>query len=341
MKIGEIRDNARKRMNGACRVCRHCAGIACAGELPGMGGIRSGRSFQANIEALEKIFLKMRVIHDVRQPGTECEILGLKLAMPALIAPMAGASFNMGSDMSESRFAQIVVQGAEAAGIAACTGDGTKEVFEAGLTAIRENQGRGIAIIKPWAGETVFKRLDQAASAGCAIAGMDIDTCAFTALVRSKRPVCPKSRQELRDIVNHAHSLGLKFVLKGVMSVEDALDAQDCLCDGLVVSNHGGRALEALPGTATVLRAIAENVRHIPVLADGGIRSGADILKMLALGAKAVLIGRPAIIGAMGGEEEGVKTVCTRFIRQLEESMTLTGCEAVDKAGPHLLLCKC
>ena len=67
------------------------------------------------------------------------------------------------------------------------------------------------------------------------------------------------------------------------------------------------------------------------------MRAGADVLKMLALGAAAVLIGRPAIIAAMGGEEEGVRMLLTRMQRQLEESMLLTGCASVREAGPHLL----
>ena len=73
------------------------------------------------------------------------------------------------------------------------------------------------------------------------------------------------------------------------------------------------------------------------MLVDGGVRAGADVLKMLALGAAAVLIGRPAIIAAMGGEEEGVRMLLTRMQRQLEESMLLTGCASVREAGPHLL----
>lgn len=128
-----------------------------------------------------------------------------------------------------------------------------------------------------------------------------------------------------------------QFLLKGVLSVEDALAAEECGCDAIVVSNHGGRAFEAVPGTAAALPAIAQSVRRMTVLVDGGVRAGADVLKMLALGAAAVLIGRPAIIAAMGGEEEGVRMLLTRMQRQLEESMLLTGCASVREAGPHLL----
>lgn len=337
MDMKTLRRQARERMNGACRVCPQCDGKACAGELPGMGGIRTGASFRANVSALEKICLKMRLIHEVRAPETACEVLGLSLSMPVLIAPLAGTTFNMGNGLPEERFAQVVTEGARSAGTISCTGDGTSEVFGSGLNAVQAAEGWGIPVIKPWAGEAFFERLERAAQAGCRVVGMDIDTAAITALAKSKRPVSPKSRAELSAIVEKAHALGLKFLLKGVLSVEDALAAEECGCDAIVVSNHGGRAFEAVPGTAAALPAIAQSVRRMTVLVDGGVRVGADVLKMLALGAAAVLIGRPAIIAAMGGEEEGVRMLLTRMQRQLEESMLLTGCASVREAGPHLL----
>lgn len=337
MDMKTVRRQARERMNGACRVCPRCDGKACSGELPGMGGIRSGASFRANIRALEKVHLKLRLIHDLREPETACEILGLPLKMPVLIAPLAGTAFNMGNGLSEARFAQAVTAGARAAGTVSCTGDGTSEVFDNGLNAVQGLDGWGIPVIKPWAGEAFFERLERVARAGCRVVGMDLDTAAITALARSKRPVSPKSREELAEIVQKSHALGLKFMLKGVLSVEDALAAEACGCDALVVSNHGGRVLEALPSTADALPDIARSVRRMAVLVDGGVRSGADVLKMLALGARAVLIGRPAIIAAMGAEEEGVRLFLTRLQRQLMESMLLTGCASLRQAGPHLL----
>lgn len=335
MKI--LRHKARERMNGACRVCRVCNGVACAGELPGMGGIRSGRSFMANREALDRLYLKMRVIHDMRQPVTACTLLGLQLEMPVMIAPLAGAAFNMGNGMDEKRFAEVIVGGARKSGIIACSGDGTREVFEYGLEAIKENGGWGIPVVKPWLEDMFFERVAAAANCGATVIGMDIDACAITALAKSKRPVSPKNSEELKIIVSRVHDCGLKFMLKGVLSVDDALAAQDCGCDAIVVSNHGGRALEALPGTAQALEAIADKVRGMSIFADGGIRSGADILKMLALGANGILIGRPAIIAAMGGEEEGVEFFFSRLRRQLVESMILTGCPDVDTADKSLL----
>jgi 4-hydroxymandelate oxidase len=105
-----------------------------------------------------------------------------------------------------------------------------------------------------------------------------------------------------------------------------------------VVSNHGGRVLDATPGTAEVLPEIAAAVGPgLLVLADGGVRSGGDVLKMLALGADAVLVGRPVAIGAFGGGAEGVRLVLDQLRAELEVAMILTGCGVVEQAGPRLL----
>ena len=341
MDMKTVRRQARERMGAACRVCPQCDGRACAGELPGMGGIRSGASFRANITALEQHRLKMRVIHDI--PGVEhidmaCAVLGHELAMPVLIAPLAGAKFNMGGALSEERFAAVITTGAKQAGIIACTGDGTDEGFHSGLAAVGAVGGWGIPVIKPWLGERFFERVEQAARTGCKAVGMDIDTAAFSSLGKGKNPVGPRSREDLGAVVERIHGMGLKFLLKGVLSVEDAQAAAACGCDAIVVSNHGGRALEALPGTAEVLPMVAREARQMEVLVDGGVRSGADVVKMLALGAKAVLVGRPAVIAAMGGEEEGMAVWLRQLRRQVTEALLLTGCADVRDAGPHMLV---
>ena len=91
----EVWNRAREKMAGFCRVCRICDGRACAGEVPGMGGLGSGSSFQNNIAALKNHTLKMRVIHSVTDPETSVEIMGLHLKMPVLAAPIGGTSYNM------------------------------------------------------------------------------------------------------------------------------------------------------------------------------------------------------------------------------------------------------
>ncbi|MBB5984162.1 L-lactate dehydrogenase [Sphingobium lignivorans] len=128
------------------------------------------------------------------------------------------------------------------------------------------------------------------------------------------------------------------LVLKGIMDPEDARRAADIGADGLVVSNHGGRQLDATTGTAEALPAIAAAVgERLTVLADGGVRNGLDILRMLALGAKGVMIGRPWAFALAAGGEEAVSRMLAQMATELRAGLALTGCGRARDAGPHLL----
>ena len=97
----EIYENAKDLMKGYCRVCKDCNGNACAGEVPGMGGLGTASSFKANINALKNINFNMRLIHDVVEPDLSVCVLGKELSIPVLAAPIGGVSFNMGGGISE------------------------------------------------------------------------------------------------------------------------------------------------------------------------------------------------------------------------------------------------
>jgi len=129
-----------------------------------------------------------------------------------------------------------------------------------------------------------------------------------------------------------------KLVIKGVLDVEDARRAADMGADGIVVSNHGGRQLDGAPATINVLPRIAEAVgERIEVLMDGGVRSGQDVLKALALGAKGCLIGRAFLygLGAMG--EAGVAKTLSLIAEELKVSMSLTGVRAIEDITRDIL----
>ena len=133
----------------------------------------------------------------------------------------------------------------------------------------------------------------------------------------------------------------LPFILKGIMTPEDALLAMDAGADAIVVSNHGGRVLDDMPGTARVLGKIADTIKgKFPVLVDGGIRSGMDIFKMLALGANAVLVGRPIAISAVGGDSAGVKYLINQYTSELKNTMNITGAASLSKIEYSMLLKK-
>ncbi len=130
----------------------------------------------------------------------------------------------------------------------------------------------------------------------------------------------------------------LPVLLKGIVTAEDAKRAVDAGVAGIVVSNHGGRTLDTLPPTIRVLPEIADTVGgRLPVLLDGGIRRGSDVFKALALGANAVLIGRPYIYGLAAAGALGVSHVIHILRAELELTMALTGCRELSDIGPSLV----
>jgi 4-hydroxymandelate oxidase len=131
---------------------------------------------------------------------------------------------------------------------------------------------------------------------------------------------------------------GLSLLLKGVLTAEDAELAVDAGVDGIVVSNHGGRQLDSSPAGLSALPEVADAVAgRVPVLVDGGIRRGTDVVKALALGAHAVLAGRPCIWGLAVDGEAGVTDVLGILRAEFENAMALCGCRTVDEITSALV----
>lgn len=328
MDYKEVLKNARQNLNGSCRVCPVCNGKACSGEVPGMGGKGTGDAFLGNIEALNSYKLNMRVIHDAKDPDTSIELFGKKMDVPVFAAPVSGTTLNMGGKFTEEEYISWVIGGSLDAGIYPMVGDTAVDSFLiTNLEQLKKFNGEGIAFIKPWENSNVINKIELVEEAGAFAVGMDIDAAGLITLALHGKPVGPKSVEEIKEI---ADSTKLPFILKGIMTADEAELAVKAGVDAIVVSNHGGRVLDQTPGVADVLPEIAQAVKgKVTILADGGVRNGVDVLKMLALGADAVLIGRPFVTASFGGQREGVKVYMDNLKSELKSAMVLTGCKTV------------
>ncbi len=333
-----IRNNARKKFYVACKACVVCDGVECSGKVPGIGGIGTGGSFHENLRALAKYKLNLRTIHSVKNPDLSIELFGKKLALPILAAPITGMETNLAGGMDEKEYADAVLDGCLDSGTLGMVGDGANpKKYLIGLDSIKRKGGLGVPIFKPREFNLdIIKRFQAAEDAGAIAVGIDIDAASFKTMALKGQNVSPKSIDELQELKRH---LKVPFILKGIMNPETALMAIEAGADAIVVSNHGGRVMDYMPGTADVLPEIANAVAgRIKVLVDGGIREGVDVLKMLALGADAVMIGRPICIAAFGAGMEGVSFYLKEKSSELRKAMILTGCPSIEKIDPSIIV---
>lgn len=329
MTYKDVLTNAKKNMAPNCRVCKECDGMACRGEIPGTGGKGSGSSFIRNFKALANVKINMDLIYKDKGRDTSAEFFGHKFAAPVFAAPISGLSSNYNGFLNEKSYAEMLVSGCLKAGCAAFTGDGAPDNFLTdSLLAVKASGGMAVPTVKPWDADTLRKKLDLVKSSGAMAVAMDIDSAGLPLLAAAGKPVCAKDVDELAQIASYASR---PFIIKGIMTPFAAVNAAKTGAYAIVVSNHGGRVTDHTPATIEVLPEIKKAVGNkIKIFIDGGIRTGVDVFKALALGADAVLIGRPYVIAACGGGAEGVKIYTEKIISELNDTMKMTGCANIN-----------
>lgn len=326
MEYKDVLEKARDHMGGKCKVCVACNGVACKGILPGPAGKGTARAFQRNFSYLvEHVFIHMDVVCEDTEKDISIRLFGKDFSAPIFCAPIGLVGFNYTTAMNDRSYTEAVVQGARNAGIAAFGGGGLEEThFATPLAVIGENDGWGIPTLKPWAMDIVKERIPQMEASRCFAFAMDIDSAGLPHAGASTNRMVLKTAEDLQTI---ARSSRVPFVVKGIMTPESAKKVADAGVYGIVVSNHGGRVLEDALSTAEVLPAIRDAVGdQVKIFVDGGVRTGGDVFKMLALGADAVLIGRPYAIAAYGGGAEGVRLYTEKLMKELKDVMVMTGC---------------
>ena len=347
MKEKEILKVSRKHFNHeACWVCKVCDAEHCASSVPGMGGTGRMNTFKDNIRALHEIKIAAKYLEEdknrsVAKPNVSINLFGLQSAAPVLSAPITGSITNMAGSTTEWDYAIETGSALKQLGLIPTFGDGaTVDKYLVGLHAIKQLE-TGLPVFKPRADEDeMIRRIVAAKEFGAKAWGIDIDGVSFKTMTMRSQQTERKSVSGIRRL---ADAVDIPFFLKGVMSIEDAKKACDSGAAAIIVSNHGGRVLDDVPGTARVLGEIAEFVKkqypHVRILADGGIRSGYDIFKMLALGAEAVLVGRPITIAMMAQKRFSVAALLTQYIDDLKRIMSVLAIESIDKIRKeHILI---
>ena len=327
------------------------------------GGAADELTLRANLSAWQRLPLWPRVLRPLAGGHTRTTLAGHALAHPILLAPVALQQLAH----PEGELASALAAAAQGAGYVLSTQSSTP--LEAVAQAVRGDPGRGPLWFQLyWQADRGFNRalVQRAEAAGYEAIVLTADAPVQGVRDRERRagltPPPGVRAVHLRDAPAAPPAAGtycaglpahaptwddvawlrgctrLPVWLKGVLHPQDARQALALGVAGLIVSNHGGRTLDTAPATANALPLVREAVQDaLPLIVDGGIRRGTDVLKAIALGARAVLVGRPALHALAAGGALGVAQMLRLLRDELEMAMALTGCRTLADAGPALL----
>ena len=328
MNYAEVLANARECIGKYCKACPVCNGVACKNQIPGPGAKGVGDTAIRNYNKWADIRVNMDTLCEGGTPDTTLELFGKQFKYPFFAGPVGAVNLHYSETYTDMTYNDVLVRACAENGIAAFTGDGTNpKVMEGATAAIAANGGFGIPTVKPWDNATVAKKMSMARESGCFALAMDIDAAGLPFLQNLTPPAGSKTVEQLQEIAREA---GVPFILKGIMTAKGAEKAVQAGVAGIVVSNHGGRVLDDCPATEEVLPEIVEAVAgRAKVFVDGGIRTGGDVFKALALGADAVLVARPYVTAVYGGGAEGVACLTEKLGAELADTMRLCGAAAL------------
>ena len=340
MTYQEMMENAKLSMGLYCKACPVCDGRACKNQIPGPGAKGVGDTAIRNYKKWQEIRVNMDTLCEDGTPDTGVELFGKTFKYPFFAGPVGAVNLHYSDTYTDMTYNDVLVRACAEHGIAAFTGDGTNpDVMTMATRAIGAAGGCGVPTIKPWNIDTVKAKMEQAKASGCFAVAMDVDAAGLPFLKNLTPPAGSKSVAELAEIVKLAER---PFIVKGVMTVKGALKAKEAGAAAIVVSNHGGRVLDQCPATAEVLPEIAEALKGsgVKILVDGGIRSGVDVFKALALGADAALICRPFVTAVYGGGEEGVKCYIVKLAGELADTMQMCGAHSISEITADMVRAK-
>ena len=324
MTYQEIHNAANGQLGPYCKNCPVCNGRACGNSMPGPGCKYPGSVAARNYDKWQEICVNMDTLNPNAEPDIGFDFGGRHFTAPIFAAPLGAIDLHYGPKYKDPEYNTILIKAAFDYGVAALTGDGVNpEIMKSAVRDMAEIGGVGIPTIKPWNKEFVFEKLDIIKENKIFPAAMDVDGAGLPFLKAMNPNAGSKSVAEMREIIEYA---GRPFIVKGIMTAAGAKKAVEAGAAGIVVSNHGGRVQGGTPATAEVLPEIAEAVKgQTTIFVDGGIRSGVDVFRAIALGADAVLIGRPILNMIYGSAEEGFKVYMDKIVGELKSTMQMCG----------------
>ncbi len=336
MTYQEVLAQARTCSGPHCKACPVCNGLACKNTVPGPGAKGIGTGAIRNYQKWQELCVNMDTICENKPVDTTAQLFGREFALPVFAAPVGAMQLHYGDKYNDLQYNDILVSACAENGIAAFTGDGTNPaVMEGAAEALKKSGGCGVPTVKPWNIETIREKMELVKAADPFAIAMDIDAAGLPFLKNLTPPAGSKTVEELQEIARIA---GKPFILKGIMTVAGAKKALEAGASGIVVSNHGGRVLDQCPATAEVLPAIVDAVGgKMTVLVDGGIRSGMDVFKALALGADGVLIGRPFVTMVYGAGAEGVQVFVDKLKAELADTMAMCGAHSLSDINRSMI----
>jgi 4-hydroxymandelate oxidase len=317
-----------------------------------------------NTEAYKRIFLKYRVLIDVSSRDLSTEVLGQKISMPLIIAPTA--FHKMAHPDGEIATAKAAGDAGTIMILSTLSNSDVEDVVKATSGPVWFQ----LYVYKDR--EVTRELVERITKAGCKALVLTVDAPVLGTRERDVRNrftlpegltvknLLPLNKDKLpevddsgltgyvnkyldpslswKDIEWLKSITSLPIIIKGIACKEDAALSVIHGADGIVVSNHGGRQLDTSRATIDVLPEISETVNgEIEILLDGGIRRGTDMIKAVALGAKAVLIGRPVLWGLASDGQAGVLSVLNILKKEFDIAMALCGCDSVKKISKDLI----
>ena len=334
MTYQEVLENARKTIKN-CKACPECNGLACGATMPGPGS--KGGNAHENWKAWRRIKLEIDTFAPNTAVDTSMTLFGRNFNLPLLTGPIGTMLQYSNTDVTVD-FNDGVIQAAAESGVIACFGDGLAPQTVPGALASMEKYGAAvIPVLTPLPHAHILGEMERIEKTSAFAVAVVVDSAGLGHWKHISKDEGPGSKT-VEDLQLFKAATAKPFVVKGIMNARAAEKAVRAGADAIIVSNHGGRVLADAPATADVLPEIVGAVKgQTKIIVDGGIRSGGDMFKALALGADAVLICRPIAVSWFGGGSEGVRCYFDKLQAEFAEAMYMCGARKLSDISADMI----